>query len=491
MKRAPFFLALLFVTVSLHAFTDRLSVGSVNAPAGTVHVPVYVRDLAETRLGADRPAGERIQALGFRIKFAPASAITGATFTRAGALAKTPLFDTFFPSQNGSPVGFVASFAEASQPLSFAYPLGGPGSLIGYVNVTTTAGLAADTIIQLAIDSETAILSNQQGIVTETVANLGLSLVNGYITISSAACLSFTSATLAVSGPAAACTSGDGGTASVTLGGGAPDPNIQWGWRSTPGGSITPISGATQPSYIIHGPDFGGTGTKYLVATATTSCTEIVTTELAVTISDTPNVVIAASSGVFASSTGNFASVNDPGLGGTYSWSITNGTITSGQGSRLIGYTAGASGQVGLDVVVNASGCAGTSTPHADVPIIARPPGASMFYLVNPCRVLDTRSGSPSASGSTRQVPIGGVCGIPADAESVALNLTVVSPSATGFLSLFPSDVAWPGNSTLNYRTGKTRANNAVVTLSGDGRLSVFNLGSTAHFIVDVTGYFK
>jgi hypothetical protein len=66
---------------------------------------------------------------------------------------------------------------------------------------------------------------------------------------------------------------------------------------------------------------------------------------------DVPSVVCAGS-------TGNSASVPDLGIGAQYSWSITNGTIEAGDGTRQITFTAGASGKVVLSVATqDAAGC--------------------------------------------------------------------------------------------------------------------------------------
>jgi len=44
----------------------------------------------------------------------------------------------------------------------------------------------------------------------------------------------------------------------------------------------------------------------------------------------------------------------------------------------------------------------------------------------------------------------------------------------------------------LNYSTGKTLANNTVIALSVDGKISVYNSGPFGiNFIIDVNGYFK
>ncbi|HYC87660.1 MAG TPA: hypothetical protein VEO54_00485 [Thermoanaerobaculia bacterium] len=114
-----------------------------------------------------------------------------------------------------------------------------------------------------------------------------------------------------------------------------------------------------------------------------------------------------------------------------------------------------------------------------------------MLYLLTPCRAIDTRDSSPIANGQDPIVPVGGLCGVPAGAKAVAANLTIIAPPTDGWMGAFPSDLPWPGTSTINYRANRTRANNAVIPLSGDGRITMKNSGSELHFIIDVTGYFK
>lgn len=119
------------------------------------------------------------------------------------------------------------------------------------------------------------------------------------------------------------------------------------------------------------------------------------------------------------------------------------------------------------------------------------------FYTLAPCRLADTRDpvgprGGPAlAAGARRALPVAGVCGVPAEARAVSLNLTVVNPAAGGHLTLFGS-VLPPATSTLNFAPGQTRANNAVVGLAADGSLAVVcgSLGA-AHLVLDVNGYFR
>ena len=121
------------------------------------------------------------------------------------------------------------------------------------------------------------------------------------------------------------------------------------------------------------------------------------------------------------------------------------------------------------------------------------------LFTVAPCRVLDTRSpagpyGGPAlAAGQSRAFTLAGICGIPASARAVTLNLTVTGPTATGNLRLYPADQAVPSTSTLNYATGQTRANNAIASLSPSGALAIrcSQASGTVQAILDVTGYFE
>jgi glucose/arabinose dehydrogenase len=120
------------------------------------------------------------------------------------------------------------------------------------------------------------------------------------------------------------------------------------------------------------------------------------------------------------------------------------------------------------------------------------------FFTVTPCRVFDTRDpagpwGGPSlVGGQDRTFTIAGRCGIPSTARAVSVNVTVTGPTAPGFLTLFPAGGPPPLASTINFRAGQTRANNAVVTLGGAGDI-VVRAGmpsGTVQVILDVNGYF-
>lgn len=135
--------------------------------------------------------------------------------------------------------------------------------------------------------------------------------------------------------------------------------------------------------------------------------------------------------------------------------------------------------------------------PHTvSVQYAAVTPVALDFYTVAPCRAVDTRTGSPLSSGVMRTFGIAGTCGVPAAAKAVALNLTVVSPTGNGYLTLWPANLARPATSALNFTTGLTRSNNGMLSLATDGSGNLAAQGfvasaGTVHLILDVTGYFQ
>ncbi len=124
---------------------------------------------------------------------------------------------------------------------------------------------------------------------------------------------------------------------------------------------------------------------------------------------------------------------------------------------------------------------------------------AGVYYTVTPCRVIDTRGaagayGGPALSaGIDRSFDIdAAACNVPAAATAVFLSLTVVNPSATGNVRLWPTGAASPTVSALNYSAGQTRGNNGIFKLSATGSLDVraTQASGTVDLIVDVAGYF-
>ena len=186
--------------------------------------------------------------------------------------------------------------------------------------------------------------------------------------------------------------------------------------------------------------------------------------------------------------------------GSTYSWTIGNGTITGGQGTSQITFTAGTAGTpLTLSVTeTNASGC--LSAPGSAAITVEPFGSAAIFYTLPPCRVIDTRTqtgplGAPSLQpGATRMFDMStNPCGIPAGAAAISANVTVTNVRSSGELVVFPADATRPDTSTLSFTTGRTRANNAIVFFASTGEaFSIFDDSTgTVDLVLDVNGYFQ
>jgi len=119
-------------------------------------------------------------------------------------------------------------------------------------------------------------------------------------------------------------------------------------------------------------------------------------------------------------------------------------------------------------------------------------PAGLSFHTVTPCRLLDTRETPPPPSGQPLHLLVHDRCGIPSWAQALAANITVI-PSAAGHLTAYSGPFA-PFTSTINFVAGKTRANNAVLSVSDQGYLTfqaAVSGGGTVHLLVDVSGYFE
>ncbi|CAG0934033.1 hypothetical protein PLCT1_02568 [Planctomycetaceae bacterium] len=128
-------------------------------------------------------------------------------------------------------------------------------------------------------------------------------------------------------------------------------------------------------------------------------------------------------------------------------------------------------------------------------------PTATAFYTFHPCRLVDTREPEgplegPSISPGVRRFVLAGACGVPADARSLAVNITTVNPGSNGDLRIYPNAGAAPAATTIHFAIGGVRANNAIVSLAQDGSGSIDVLaeisdGVTLDLLVDVVGFFR
>ena len=146
-----------------------------------------------------------------------------------------------------------------------------------------------------------------------------------------------------------------------------------------------------------------------------------------------------------------------------------------------------------------------TTSGGASEPLIEQtyPSTASAYTPLLPFRVCDTRPGTDTecssdgalGQGQTMTFQVTGVDGpsdqsVPADAQSVVLNVTAISGSSYTYLTVFPAGSAVPTASNLNVGAVSNQANLAVVALGTDGQVSIYNSLGNINVAVDVQGYF-
>jgi hypothetical protein len=86
--------------------------------------------------------------------------------------------------------------------------------------------------------------------------------------------------------------------------------------------------------------------------------------------------------------------------------------------------------------------------------------------------------------------PFGAVLGVPQNATAVALNVTVVTPSGAGFITVWPCGVPRPLASNLNFVAGDVVPNGVIASVGSNGSVCFYSSSAT-DVIVDVAGWFE
>ncbi|WP_441248782.1 PKD domain-containing protein [Kitasatospora sp. McL0602] len=171
--------------------------------------------------------------------------------------------------------------------------------------------------------------------------------------------------------------------------------------------------------------------------------------------------------------------------GGTDRPSTSNVNFTAGQTvPNLVTVPTGAFNQV---TVYNFSG---TTDVVVDLMGVYESDAGDRFTALAPSRLLDTRKSTAVGPDASTSIQVRGVAGVPADAKAVVLNLTSTGSNAGGYLTAYPSGTALPGTSNLNFAAGQTVANQVVVPIGADGKVSVYNRFGYTHVVADVFGYY-
>jgi len=150
-------------------------------------------------------------------------------------------------------------------------------------------------------------------------------------------------------------------------------------------------------------------------------------------------------------------------------------------------------------------------TTGAATPVSAADPlgGGGEYHPLTPQRIFDSRPvpaslndvaplGAKPMSPATpsfnlRILGLGGVPASPDQVLGVVVNITVIDPAASGYLTAYGKGAAAGTSSIINFLAGQTVSNLAIVRPGLDGELSVgLNASSgTAQVVVDVFGWFS
>ena len=122
---------------------------------------------------------------------------------------------------------------------------------------------------------------------------------------------------------------------------------------------------------------------------------------------------------------------------------------------------------------------------------------AGAYFALPPQRLLDTRDGTgathagPLGSDSALHLQVTGRGGVPSDGVSaVVLNVTATGPTGSSYLTAYPTGVARPTASNLNFPPGWTGANAVTVPVGDGGQVDIYNHLGTVQVIADVVGYY-
>jgi len=136
--------------------------------------------------------------------------------------------------------------------------------------------------------------------------------------------------------------------------------------------------------------------------------------------------------------------------------------------------------------------------------------GLAKYVALTPFRIWDTRartcvqcSGGRLTTGQIRSVQMTGVAGlrvgadpVPATATAIVVNVTAVSSTTGGLLTIYPAGTGRPLASNLNFGPGAITPNLVTVALGqanaadGNREIYIYNPIGSVDVVMDVEGYF-
>ncbi len=118
------------------------------------------------------------------------------------------------------------------------------------------------------------------------------------------------------------------------------------------------------------------------------------------------------------------------------------------------------------------------------------------FVGITPARIMDTRIGQgypfPLGDDQAINLTVTGAGGLPSSGvAAIVANVTVVTPSFGGWLTLYPAGEARPLASNLNWEAGQIVSNLVTVKVGTNGQISLYNFIGSTHVVIDVLGSYS
>jgi hypothetical protein len=134
---------------------------------------------------------------------------------------------------------------------------------------------------------------------------------------------------------------------------------------------------------------------------------------------------------------------------------------------------------------------AGTS--HAVADVAGWFSSGGQYHPMTPERQFDTRTtGTVIRTGQSYDIWPTGFGSVPSlGVNAVVLNVTVVRPTAGGFITVHPYGTALPNSSSLNYTSGRASATMVVAKVGAGGWLRIDNKGGSIGIVVDAIGWYS
>ena len=129
-----------------------------------------------------------------------------------------------------------------------------------------------------------------------------------------------------------------------------------------------------------------------------------------------------------------------------------------------------------------------TTTQSVHGMLVGYLPPAQAFVPISPIdRVLDTRTtGGKLQANEERTIDLH----VPAFARAAVINLTVTNTEIAGFVAVFPADVGYPGNSSINWSASNQNIANGVITATDPtGKVKIRGGVNPTDVVIDTQGF--